>query len=76
MVHMKEFPLDGDNERKEVSLFVVPVSVKGEHQEKGQIKKQNCPSCGNHVLSNNSKQTTASPSTSLGVRASTASRTS
>lgn len=30
MVHMKKFPFDGDNDGKEVSLFVVPVSVKGE----------------------------------------------
>uniref|UniRef100_A0A8C4F2G5 FERM domain-containing protein n=1 Tax=Dicentrarchus labrax TaxID=13489 RepID=A0A8C4F2G5_DICLA len=28
VVHMKKFPLDGDNEGKEASLFVVPVSVK------------------------------------------------
>uniref|UniRef100_A0A3Q3SG27 KRIT1 ankyrin repeat containing n=1 Tax=Mastacembelus armatus TaxID=205130 RepID=A0A3Q3SG27_9TELE len=28
VVHMKKFRLDGDNEGKEVSLFVVPVSVK------------------------------------------------
>lgn len=33
MVHMKKFPLDGDNEGKEASLFVVPVSVKGESYE-------------------------------------------
>lgn len=37
---MKKFPLDGDNEGKEASLFVVPVSVKGE-QKKG--KKRLCP---------------------------------
>lgn len=30
MVHLKKFHLDGDNEGKEASLFVVPVSVKGE----------------------------------------------
>lgn len=30
VVHMKKFPLDGDNEGREASLFVVPVSVKGE----------------------------------------------
>lgn len=30
VVHMKKFPLDGDNEGKEASLFVVPFSVKGE----------------------------------------------
>ena len=30
VVHMKKFPLDGDNEGKEASLFVVPVGVKGE----------------------------------------------
>lgn len=30
---MKKFPLDGDNEGKEASLFVVPVSVKGEQQQ-------------------------------------------
>lgn len=29
MVHMKKFILEGDNEGKEASLFVVPVSVKG-----------------------------------------------
>lgn len=34
MVHMKKFPLDGDNEGKEASLFVVPVSVKGEKKTK------------------------------------------
>ncbi|XP_010792232.1 krev interaction trapped protein 1 [Notothenia coriiceps] len=28
VVHMKKFPLDGNNEGKEASLFVVPVSVK------------------------------------------------
>uniref|UniRef100_A0A672FY12 FERM domain-containing protein n=1 Tax=Salarias fasciatus TaxID=181472 RepID=A0A672FY12_SALFA len=28
VVHMKKFPLEGDNEGKEASLFVVPVSVK------------------------------------------------
>lgn len=33
MVHMKKFPLDGDNEGKEASLFVVPVSVKGEQKK-------------------------------------------
>lgn len=32
VVHMKKFPLDGDNEGKEASLFVVPVSVKGEQE--------------------------------------------
>ncbi len=31
---MKKFPLDGDNEGKEASLFVVPVSVKGEQKPK------------------------------------------
>ena len=35
---MKKFPLDGDSEGKEASLFVVPVSVKGE-----QKKKKDCP---------------------------------
>lgn len=30
VVHMKKFTLEGDNEGKEASLFVVPVSVKGE----------------------------------------------
>lgn len=34
MVHMKKFPLDGDNEGKEASLFVVPVSVKGEQKQR------------------------------------------
>uniref|UniRef100_A0A3B4BE21 FERM domain-containing protein n=1 Tax=Periophthalmus magnuspinnatus TaxID=409849 RepID=A0A3B4BE21_9GOBI len=28
VVHMKKFPLDGDNEGREASLFVVPASVK------------------------------------------------
>ncbi|KAF3833987.1 hypothetical protein F7725_025191 [Dissostichus mawsoni] len=32
VVHMKKFPLDGNNEGKEASLFVVPVSVKGERK--------------------------------------------
>lgn len=27
---MKKFPLDGDNGGREASLFIVPVSVKGE----------------------------------------------
>lgn len=27
---MKKFPLDGENEGREASLFVVPVGVKGE----------------------------------------------
>lgn len=31
---MKKFPLDGDNEGKEASLYVVPVSVKGEQKQK------------------------------------------
>lgn len=30
VVHMKKFILEGDSEGKEASLFVVPVSVKGE----------------------------------------------
>lgn len=38
---MKKFPLDGDNEGKEASLFVVPVSVKGE--QKKRKKKRLCP---------------------------------
>lgn len=29
---MKKFILEGDNEGKEASLFVVPVSVKGEQK--------------------------------------------
>jgi hypothetical protein len=29
VVHMKKFPLDVDKEGKEVSLFIVPVNVKG-----------------------------------------------
>lgn len=29
VVHMKKFHLDGDNEGKEVSLFFVPINVKG-----------------------------------------------
>ncbi|XP_062301872.1 krev interaction trapped protein 1 [Osmerus eperlanus] len=28
VVHMKTFPLDGENEGKEVSLFIVPINVK------------------------------------------------
>lgn len=27
---MKKFPLDGENEGKEASLFIVPINVKGE----------------------------------------------
>lgn len=30
VVHMKKFPLDGDSEGKEASLFIVPINVKGE----------------------------------------------
>ena len=29
VVHMKKFPLDGENEGKEASLFIVPINVKG-----------------------------------------------
>lgn len=29
VVHMKKFPLDGDREGKEASLFIVPINVKG-----------------------------------------------
>lgn len=29
---MKKFPLDGDNEGKEASLFVVPINVRGEQK--------------------------------------------
>lgn len=29
VVHMKKFPLDGDTEGKEASLFIVPINVKG-----------------------------------------------
>ena len=34
VVHMKKFPLDGDNEGKQASLFIVPVSVKGKLETK------------------------------------------
>ena len=30
VVHMKTFLLDGENEGKEVSLFIVPINVKGQ----------------------------------------------
>lgn len=29
VVHMRKFPLDGENEGKEASLFIVPINVKG-----------------------------------------------
>lgn len=29
VVHMRKFPLDGANEGKEASLFIVPINVKG-----------------------------------------------
>lgn len=35
---MKKFLLDGDNEGREASLFVVPVSVKGEPKTKIKTK--------------------------------------
>lgn len=41
---MKKFPLDGDNEGKEVSLFVVPVSVKGAQQIKEYLIFKYCSS--------------------------------
>ncbi len=46
MVHMKKFPLDGDNEGKEASLFVVPVSVKGKQKTKNLSYETNTSDIG------------------------------
>uniref|UniRef100_A0A3Q0QU88 KRIT1 ankyrin repeat containing n=1 Tax=Amphilophus citrinellus TaxID=61819 RepID=A0A3Q0QU88_AMPCI len=43
VVHMKKFTIEGDNEGKEASLFVVPVSVKGEQTISKLIQQQACP---------------------------------
>ncbi|XP_010871934.1 krev interaction trapped protein 1 [Esox lucius] len=41
VVHMKTFPIDGDNEGKEVSLFIVPINVKDNSKP---IYHPGCPS--------------------------------